>query len=273
MSSPVRSPVAAPAQQPDTALGALAAEIDLPPATAVWVMLAHLLTVMTPLPLLWAVIAHREFLLGAMHRVDLYFVGAALLMCGSGLEFAQNTVDRWYITRATPSGLGHGLCDLLFYTLMGTALTLFSHAASGQLLWLTALSAGGVLLFVLLYLRGKTPYPGLGIVGSCHGVALYLALGDPIVFLHLLCGTGMTGYFAALMFRTENQVLHGFTTLGNGLGMLAVPWAIHTAASGGTHSWGFAASIFGAGVLLAALLWRPLGKLAPTPRPSASVAG
>ncbi len=79
---------------------ALRYEVDLPAATAAWVVGAHVLVVLSPLALMRSVYARRAYLEegGGADYPFLLLAGCACAVAGSAFEMAQNTFERWHVS-------------------------------------------------------------------------------------------------------------------------------------------------------------------------------
>lgn len=249
------------------AIERIASEVDLPFFVGLWVLAAHALTMLSPLLLMWVATTHAEYLAPRSAHPLLWYVGAAVMMVGSALEIAQNTFDRWYLTADTGSALLPTLVDCMFYTIICIGLLLVGMAVDDTP-WLVALMVCATLGTPILYLL-DVPHHGMsGLLGAIVTFILYRHFGDPSVFLFVVVG-GSTGYFFALLLKTESQALHGFTAIVNGVGTAIVAWSIHQSALGTPASWlsvAIAVALYG-GLLGAA--YPALSKLEPTKRRAA----
>jgi len=217
------------------AIERIVGEIDLPLAVAVWVISAHLFTLLSPLSLVWVAGEHAAFLAEHMAHPSLLYVGTAVMMVGSALEIAQNTFDRWYLTADTASALLPSLVDCTFYTAICTGLLLIGIGVDDTP-WVVALMALATLATPVLYLL-DIPHHGMsGLLGAIVTFVLYRRFGDPTVFLFVVIG-GSTGYFFSLLLKTLNQSLHGFTAIVNGVGMLIVAYSLRQSALSAPSSW------------------------------------
>lgn len=245
----------------DTTLSKLAAEVDLPTGTAIWVLSAHLVTLLSPLAISWAAHRYADFLASVMAAPGLLHLTAGLMIAGSAFETAQNTSDRWFLSAATPS-----LVDCLFGTSVCLALATTVVACFGAQPWLLALVYGVALAYPLMYVTGWPAEAARGTLGVASVGALFLTFKDPVVFLSLV-SVFLTLYFFKLLLKTEAQSLHGFTTLVNVLGVVVIPWAIHNAVRGEPMPWWQLLALAGllVGAALAAYPW--LSRLEPTRRP------
>lgn len=247
----------------DRALARIGAQIDLPRPVAAWVLTAHLLTLLSPLVLSWAVHRAGSDLDAHLATPFALHVAAGLFLIASAFEIAQNTVDRWYYT-----GPYAALSDLLFNGFIAFGLGALALADGGAW-WLVALVVAASVAFPVLYLRDAVPYPATGVLGLAAVAVLVASLDQPVVALLLVFTTGLNLYFLALVVRTHAQSLHGAIALTNGVGLLAVPWAV-LAATGTAPSptWPQVAVVAGGLVAVAVVAWRPLSRLAPTVPPS-----
>lgn len=253
--------------QPESGASArsrLRAEIDLPTPVAVWVLLAHALTLFSPLVLVWVVHRNTAALGQVLDAPFALHVAAALFFVGSAFEISQNTMDRWYYEGPYPA-----FADLLFNACIAFGLGAIGLAAGVEQWWVVAVVLVAVVAFPVLYLADQVPYPATGVLGIVAVGMLLDRLDNPAVVLLLVFTTGLNLYFLALIVRTKAQSLHGAIALTNGIGLLAVPLALQGWVDAAPLSWSVVAVI--TGVLGAAALaaWRPLSRLAPTRRPSA----
>jgi hypothetical protein len=239
----------------------VAREIDLPPRTAVWVLTAHLLTILVPLVLVMAVASNIDFLDTVMDQPELLYVAAGLFIVASVCESAQNTLDRWYLTGTPPSML-----DLLFNSLIVLALALQILAVVGDTTWVWPVALIGALLFPVAYLMGWPTPPIQAVMGLASAVLLYRVLDQPVVFITLVT-VFFTLFFLDILLRTMQQVMHGFTTLVNAFSVASVAAAIYWAAEGDAGwSWPVVIGLTAALVALAFALRPWLLRLPPTPR-------
>ncbi len=239
-----------------TTVSRLAQAIRLPFGTAVWVLMAHLLTLLSPLVLLYVVQKEWLYVSGQMDFPFLFILAIILMMVSSAFEIAQNTIDEWFLTEDCASANGTSLCDFLFYAFLVLSMALIVIACAGSLWWVHVTILAGVIAFCGLYLTDHNPFPVLGIVGLASTLALYVTFDNPAVFLQMVCSQ-LTLYFFALLLTTGAQWLHGLTTGANAVGICVVAWAVNDAAQGQAASWLF---VVGVALVtgLAALLLRPL---------------
>jgi hypothetical protein len=235
-------------------------EIDLPPLTAIWVLTAHLLTILSPLVMIAAIINHADYLQTVMYSPLLLLWAAGLFVAASIFETAQNTFDRWYLTGAPPA-----LCDLLFNSLLVAALGLSALAYAGDIVWLWWLMIAAMVFFPLAYLLALPTPPFLAITGLAAALAGYRALQDPVIFFSLL-STFLTLFFLSILIKTRNQVMHGFTTIVNAVGLMATPLAIHQAATQTQASWLLVVVVSVLVIAVCLLLRKSLLRLSATPR-------
>jgi hypothetical protein len=239
----------------------VAREIDLPVPTAVWVLTAHLLTILVPLVLVMAVASNIDYLDTVLDQPELLYVAAGLFIVASVSESAQNTLDRWYLTGTPPSML-----DLIFNSLIVLALALQILAVVGDTTWVWPVALIGALLFPVAYLMGWPTPPIQGVMGLASAVLLYRALEQPVVFITLVT-VFFTLFFLDVLLRTSQQVMHGFTTLVNAFSVASVAAAIYWTAAGDVGwSWltVIAITVVLVGVAFALRPW--LLRLPPTPR-------
>ena len=249
---------------PKKAYAVILSEIELPPGLAIWVVTVHLLTLLSPLVLVWQINQHWDFVQAHAYNAALLYVAIALMMASSAFEIAQNAFDRWYLTGDTASALMSSFSDFLFYVFLVAGLVTIVIACQGDVIW-AVVGIVAAVAFTTLYLLGLSPYPALSVLGLTATTALYFSFGDPVVFLQLVC-SGLTLFFFDLLLKTGAQVLHGFTTGSNALGVLMIVWAISNGATDQTKSWVFVLAVAAATGLVAFLMRPTLSKLTTTPR-------
>lgn len=239
------------------------AEIDLPTPVAVWVLVAHALTLFSPLLLVWVAHNRADELSLLLDAPFALHVTAALFFMGSAFEISQNTMDRWYYEGPYPA-----FADLLFNAFIAFGLGGLAIAAGLDRPWVIVVVVLAMIAFPVLYLADQVPYPATGVLGVVGVGLLWQVLDNPVILLLLVFTTGLNLYFLALVVKTKAQSLHGAIALTNGIGLLAVPIALEGAA---THTPINLTVVIGITVLIgiaAAAAWAPLSRLAPTPRPS-----
>lgn len=237
--------------------------VDLPRGTASWVLSAHGLTVVSPLVLIWATWAFADALAQTTFAPGLFYLSALLLMVGSAIECAQNHRDDWYLTNNDRTVL-----DGIFNSCIVASLAVTSLACQGQHLWLWPLCIAAAVAYPVMYLKDWPKEIIQGLLGLVSTVCLYLSFRDPVVLLPLLT-VFLTLYFLDILLKTRAQSMHGFTTIVNAVGLMAIPWAMYAAKLGTPASWTL---IFGTCILVVglAMVTRPrLLKLLATERPSA----
>ena len=244
------------------------ADIQLPLATAIWVLGAHLYALLVPLVLIAAVNHHWDALAELTAYPVLFYVAAGVMMAGSAFEVSQNSLDHWYLTPETGSAEGTGFCDFMFFWLIVVSQGLVAVAFMGNHLWVVALAIFFTLLFPFMYLRQTMQNLPLSVLGILAIATAYLSLGDPIVVLQFALSP-LTMFFFGCLLKTGNQVLHGFTTLTASSGVWFLAWGIHGGSMGATQSWVIVALVVVVTAAAAALLRPVLSRLAPTPRPQA----
>jgi len=246
-----------------TVLKRLRAQIDLPTPVAIWVISAHAIAQFTPLVLLWVVYANWEFVAANTYAPGLFYLAIAIMMATSAFEIAQNTFDNWYLEPGMGSTDQPALADFVFYFFSSASLVILIAACMGHLWWLVLSSSALVGIFAFLYLTGRAPFAVLGILGLISTIVLFLAFGNPIIFLQFVT-VQLTLYFFTLLLKTKAQSMHGFTAFASTLGLWVLAWAIIGSAAGQPKSWIFVL-ILAAGLGLAALLLKPrLEKLTAT---------
>ena len=242
------------------------ADIQLPVATAVWVLAAHFYALLVPLVLLVAVYHHWDFLVANSTYPILFYFSISAMMAGIAFELAQNAFDRWYLVPECGSAEGTGFCDLISFWLFMLSQVLILIAFQGQYLWVVLPGLAAVAAFPVLYIRQSGYFALIGVVGLSSAVAAYLNLADPVVFLQLLMSSLTMVFFGALL-QSGNQVLHGFTTVAATSGPLFLAWGIHGGASGSPRSWLFVMLTAVIAIAIAALSKNRLAALPATVRP------
>jgi hypothetical protein len=200
-------------------------EIDLPVPTAIWVLTAHVLTILVPLVQVAVVNQHYTYLSNVLDKPELLYVSAGLFLVASVCESAQNTLDRWYLTGVPPS-----LLDWLFSSMIVYGLALQVLAAVGNTAWTWPATLAIATLFPIAYLLGLPTPPIQAVLGLAAGVVIYQALNQPVVFFSLVT-VFMTLFFLDVLLKTKQQVMHGFTTLVNAFSVVALCAAIIWAAN------------------------------------------
>lgn len=238
----------------------IANEIDLPPGTASWVLMAHLFTLLSPLTVIWATWAYWDYLQTVMYAPGLLYLSAVLMMIASSFEIAQNTFDRWYLTEQPPA-----LCDWLFSSLIMLSVAVNVMAFVGDQLWFSSLAFVLALLFSAMYLLGGPMNIPRSILGVGSSLAMFYVLRDPVVFLPFL-SIYLTVVFLEVLLKTHAQSMHGFLTGIHGLALLCTPIAIMNAAAQTAVSWHLVLLVAIAVVLPTQLIKPWLGNLKATPR-------
>lgn len=233
-------------------------EVDLPASTAVWVLTAHVLTILSPVVVIWALLSHPAVVADRVAEPWLLYVGACVLVVASVAESAQNTLDRWYLLGTPPS-----LLDLVFNSLVVTFLALTVVAVWGYSWAVPGLLA--VVAFVALYLLGGPTQVVQAVAGLGSALALYSAFRDPVVFLSLVA-VFLTLFCLDVLLRTRQQAMHGFVTLVNVIGLLAIASAIRGAAAGTPWSWSVTVAVGALAVVVPVALRPRLLALPATPR-------
>ena len=243
----------------------IANEVDLPPRTAVWVLFAHFVTTVIPLYMMWVVYEHWEFLLEHSFSPHMFYVAAAMFLCSSPFEVAQNNIDKWYLTEECGSAYGVGLCDFLFWFFMILGMIALTVAAAGDNLWLVGIVCSAIVVYFFTYLLRGIPYPALALSGIPAAVAMYSIFGDPLIFFLIIGPSAILFYFITALLATGAQFLHGFTTLSAGAGFLVATWGMSSGIQEEPHSWAMFAIVCLV-LLVAGVALRPtLLRLAPTP--------
>ncbi len=206
-------------------------EIDLPTPTAVWVLTAHVLTILSPVLLIAVVASNRGYLDRVLDRPELLYVSAVALIVASVCESAQNTLDKWYLVGTPPS-----LLDFLFNSLVVLSLASNVIAVAGANGWVWAIALAGAFAFSLTYLMGWPTPPIQAVLGLASAYLLYRALSQPVIILGLT-SVFLTLYFLDILLRTRQQVMHGFVALINAVGLMATVIAIAWSANHEAMSW------------------------------------
>ncbi len=241
------------------------ASIQISGGEAVWVLSAHVYALLVPLAFAVAVILNETYLETVTWNAQLFFIAACLLSAGGAFEAAQNTMDNWYLTADSASANGVGLLDFMFYLLVTAGQAVSAIAIAGDRWWVWAFAVGSVLALPPIYLRGG-PYFAPMSVSSLLAIGLaFEAFGDPAVFLQLLAVSATMMFFGALL-RTQNQVLHGFTTVAASSGSWFLVWAIVAGARGETTSWTTVIIITVITVAIGILIRPALFRLPPSKR-------
>ena len=238
----------------------IAEEINLPRGTAVWVLAAHLFTLLSPLVLMWAVFIYWDYLEQVLYAPALLYVSAVVLMVASAFEIADNTFDRWYLTGLPPS-----LCDWLFSVCICLSLALNITAFMGQYTLLVFASFVAVVGFAVMYLMDWPQEIMRGALGVGSVLSLYWVVGDPVAFFGFL-STYLTLYFFSLLKTTHAQSMHGFTAIVNAFGLLCTPWAFYNGAKGEPMSTMFVITLATVVVVASILIKPKLMALSATPR-------
>ena len=215
----------------------IANEIDLPPGTAAWVLLAHFVTTITPIFMMWVVYEHWDYLLQHSFSPHMFYLAAGLFLCSSAFEVAQNNIDKWYLTENCGSAYGVGFCDFLFWFFMILGMIALTVAADGTRVWLVGFACSAIVVYPFVYLLRGTPYPALALCGIPAVVAMYSIFSDPLIFFLIIGPSAVLMYFITALLRTSAQCLHGFTTLSAGLGFLVGSWGMLSGIKGEPHSW------------------------------------
>ncbi|MCP4001951.1 MAG: hypothetical protein GY727_13665 [Gammaproteobacteria bacterium] len=243
----------------------VANEVDLPLLTAVWVLFAHFVTTLIPLYMMWVVYQHWDYLLLNTYSPYWFYVAVAMFLCSSPFEVAQNTVDKWYLTKECGSALGVGFCDFLFWFFMILGMMALTVAAAGENIWLVVISCSAIVVYPFVYLVWGIPYPALVLCGIPATLAMYMTFGDPLIFFLIIGPSAVLMYFITAVLTTGAQFLHGFTTLSAGVGFLVSTWGMQSGIEGQAHSWTLFI-IINSVLLIAGVALRPiLLGLAATP--------
>jgi len=241
----------------------LSAQIGLRGPVVVWVLAAHAWALLVPLALIAVVFVNSEFVAARADFAWGFYVAAGVMMAGSAFEIAQNTIDRWYLTRESASAEGKSLCDLLFFWMIVASQALVIFACYGRWVWLTTVVVLLTVAYPWFYVRKKLDIVPLALLGIGSVIAMWFSFGDPIVFLQLLISP-LTGVIFAALLSSGAQFLHGFVTLVASSNPLFMVWAIFAAARGAPTSWptvGFGAMLL---IILIAVIPRLTNNLSAT---------
>jgi hypothetical protein len=250
---------------PMKAVDQVTSQVELPWPVAGWVLGAHFYATIVPLALAYATYFYWDYLTLNIYSPFLFYIVVGLYCAGSAFEVAQNTVDRWYLTRDCGSALGAGFCDMVAFWFMTAGQAVMAVAIGGDQWWVIAIAVLAVLLFPVFYLGQKLIFLPLAVMGALTAVLAYFSFGDPVVFLMLLLAQVTMFFFNALL-ATGAQVLHGFTTTAASSGLWFVIWAIHNGEADTPTSWYFIIGVVVGAVILKFALWPVLTKLPMSPR-------
>ena len=241
------------------------ASVHIRGGEAVWVLSAHVYALLVPLAFAVAVMVNIDYLETVTWNPQLFFIAACLLSAGGAFEAAQNTMDNWYLTEDSASANGVGLLDLMFYLLVTAGQAVSAIAIAGDRWWVWAVAVAAVVALPPVYLVGG-PYFAPMSVSSLLAIWLaFEAFGDPVVFLQLLMVAATMLFFGALL-RTQNQVMHGFTTIAASSGSWFLVWAIVAGARGEQTTWLTVALIAVVAAAVGAALRPKLFSLPPSKR-------
>lgn len=234
--------------------------VDIRGPEMVWVLLAHLYALLVPLAIVVGVALNWDYVVSTTDAPFLFFVAACLLAAGGAFEAAQNTADRWYLTKESASADGQSLLDFMFYWMVTAGQAVSAVAIAGRSPVVVVVAVVCILALPALYLSGG-PYMLALVVSSLLAIVLaFRAFGDPVVFLQLLV-VAATMYFFAILLRTMAQVMHGFTTFAASSGAWFLLLAISDGANGVSASWTVLIAVVVVCVLAGAALWPALIKL------------
>ncbi|MDP7153658.1 MAG: hypothetical protein QF897_04360 [Gammaproteobacteria bacterium] len=240
-------------------------EVDLPPKTAAWVLLAHFVTTVTPLYMMWIVYEHWDYLLEHSFSPHMFYVAAAMFLCSSPFEVAQNNIDKWYLTEKCGSVYGVGLCDFLFWFFMVLGMVALTVAARGDNSWLVGTACSAIVVYPFVYLLRGIPYPALALCGIPAVLAMYAIFGDPLIFFLVIGPSAVLMYFITAIVRTGAQFLHGFATLSAGVGFLVASWGMLSGITGQPHGWITFVTVCIVLLMVGVVLRPTVLRLAPTP--------
>ena len=247
-----------------TAAADIFADIRLRGPVAVWVLAAHGWALFVPLALIAVLVVHGDYVAARVDYPWAFYIAAGVMMAGSAFEIAQNTIDRWYLTRECASAEGKSFCDLMFFWMIVASQALVIVACYGSWLWLTTLVVFLTVAYPWFYVRAKLDIAPLAILGTASVIAVWFRFDDPIVFLQLLISP-LTGVLFSALLRTAAQSLHGFVTLVASSNPLFLVWAIQASSDGTPTSW----LVLGIGVIsliiLIVLIPRMTNNLSETP--------
>ena len=232
----------------------------MPLGTAIWVLGAHVLTLLAPIILLWSVMHYEQDLEQIMYAPQWLYGSVICMMIASAFEAADNSFDRWYLTGLPPSQ-----CDFMFSVGICLSMAFTILACVGQIISVVVSGFVLVAVFAYLYLIDGPKEAPRTILGLGSTIALYWVTGDPIVFLAFVA-TFLTIYFFSILCATLCQAMHGFTTIVNAFGMLCIPWAFYNVSSGRSTSEMFVIAVATSIVGVAILVKPRLMRLKATPR-------
>jgi hypothetical protein len=236
-------------------------EFDLPAPIAIWIVLTHIWVLACPLALIWVIDRYGDLLPQSLANGTLAQLASAVYIGATAFEVAQNSADRWYLTEATRS-----VADLFFNSFMTVAFCMYAIGFYANV-WMAVGAIILTLIYPIAYIKNHPSHRGIsGTVVLIATVGLFLATGDPVVFL-FLAGNVLAVYFILMMVKRRAQVLHGWAAFIFGVALLPWPWAIFNAAKGGEpSSWLFVIGVTVAMAVAAAALTPVLSKLKATPR-------
>lgn len=235
-------------------------EFDVPASLAVWLVLTHIWVLASPLALIWAVDAYSDQLTRPFANPTLIMLASAVYIGATAFEVAQNTVDRWYLTKASMSG-----ADLAFNAFMTVAFCMYTIGFYGNT-WMVIAAVLLTLAYPVAYINNHPSHRAIsGIVVTLGTASAWLATGDPVVWLFMV-GNVVAVYLFVFLFKYGSQWLHAWAAFTFGLAFLSWPWAIVNAAKGEPKSWLFVAGVTAAVVAVMAALVPLLAKTRLTPR-------
>jgi len=226
------------------------------------VLSAHVLTVLSPMVLIWAMFTFEEAVAQLTFAPGLFYLSAILLVFGSVVECAQNHQDDWYLTHNESR-----LWDGVFNSCIVAHLAVISLACQGQVFWLWPVCIGAAVAYPVMYFKNWPKEVIQGVLGLVSTVCLYLSFRDPVVLFPLVT-VFLTLYFLDILLKTRAQSMHGFTTIVNAIGLMAIPWAMYAAAVEAPPNWPLVLGSSTLVVILAMLLRPRLLRLEATERPS-----
>jgi len=241
-------------------------KIQLPAGVAFWVLAAHLYALLTPLVLLLVIQQQAEQILLLTDYPQAFYISVIFMMIGSAFEIAQNHLDRWYLTPETPSAMGVGTCDMLFYFFIVSGQAALIIACMGKMLWLSVSVVLLALTHPLFYRYRKGSSLPLTILGFLSTAIAFKTFGDPVILLQIGLPL-ITMFFFNLLLKTRNQFFHAVTTLTASSGVLLLAWGIYRAGNLSLDGWLVSSALVIVAVIVTLGLRRFLESLPQTPRP------
>ncbi|MEC9374941.1 MAG: hypothetical protein VYA80_01060, partial [Pseudomonadota bacterium] len=208
-------------------------EFDLKTPLAIWVAFSHLFVLATPLSLIWVVYYYNELMPHSMTSPILVMLACSVYLGATAFEVAQNSADRWYLTKVSRS-----VADLFFNGLMTLSFCMFTIGFSSTL-WMTITAIFLTILYPIAYINNHPSFRainGIVVIIACY--SLYRITQDPMAFLFLL-GNALGVYCIYFLIKSRAQWMHGLAAFIFGIGFFTWPLAILNAANGSQISWLF----------------------------------